>query len=57
MEWISRYGQALGWTAFIAAFLIVVLQPAWAWFALPLYLVAGVLFGVVILERRRRKGS
>ena len=54
MNWIIRYGQGAGWAAFLIAFLIVALVPERTWVALPLYLIAGILFLAVILERRRQ---
>ena len=57
MEWMSRLGQTLGGIVFFTAFMITVLRPEWAWYALPLYLIASALFLAVIFERRRRNDN
>ena len=57
MEWMSRLGQTLGGIVFFTAFMSTVLRPEWAWYALPLYLIASALFLAVIFERRRRNDN
>lgn len=53
MTWIRQNGQAVGWTCFLIAFLIVMLAPDQAWLAIPLYVAAGFLFVLNIVDRRK----
>ena len=52
MTEITRYADLVGWMSFTTAMAIVTLTPERMWWAIPPYVIAGVLFVFSIVKKR-----
>ncbi|WP_156351552.1 hypothetical protein [Sphingomonas sp. Leaf25] len=52
MSRIAPYADFVGWSAFSVAIAIVIFVPERSGWSFPLYLIAGALFVVSIVQRR-----